>query len=146
MYLFFLIISIKGVGSNFKKKYQVLNFLFWLFRLFVIPDRDDVLHYIVYNLADTDTSETPPQPHISSAQEQYDPTSLRTSHSGLPLPHLILKFTPCFVYTCRSTCIFKLIFLFHSSTIRYTATIHYSLPLLGSCCRTQPFYLFIYFL
>jgi hypothetical protein len=27
--------------------------------------------------------------------------------------------------------------------LRYTATIHYSLPLLGSCCRTQPIY-FIY--
>jgi hypothetical protein len=32
--------------------------------------------------ADTDTSETPPQPHISSAQEQYESfrTAITTSH------------------------------------------------------------------
>jgi hypothetical protein len=36
------------------------------------------------------------------------------------------------------------IHIVHSSTIWYTATIHYSLPLLGSCCRTRPIYLFIY--
>ena len=43
-------------------------------------------------------------------------------------------------------CLLQLSNRIHSSTIRYTATIHYSLPLLGSCCRTQPIYLFIYFL